>query len=456
MVGLQYLAYHVSEKTNPEFRVHMPNVADVYQKILQAVNGKVPDDNVVLMPEYNAHVSWADEAAWLKANFREIPLMVDAAGGWDPEQFVTPERLADLLAAGLTVSWIRISELVSYYEEWLHEPFPDAYMIDILQYCKDHGIKAYLCEWKIAAFDKIFEVINGFESNVWVGFKTNSGDVEPLQGFRYLVNRMRSGTYPYPEQWGATIESWYWETRHRGLSAYPEANVWEPNNMPVSYMICHMQEAIGMPSIWYSGAELLQFEAYWWFFEHTTGKPRESLERLHRFMNSGCAVEEHSRTILETLQAEWVGPPGRAEIEWLSGRAAPMSPFDIQPSTFDFKNMPKKYAVSCYRFSDSGSRWLRSEIVAVEILVKSLGMTQAKAAFIRDQLRTEVERIIFNYSSRGPPFDPGTGILHRRVIPGIVDVSVVGVTNQVDDGNLARVTVQVKVQYFPNKLWVSK
>ena len=55
MVGLQTLAYHVSEKTNPEFLVHMPSVSDVYQKILAAVNGKVPDENVVLMPEYNAH-----------------------------------------------------------------------------------------------------------------------------------------------------------------------------------------------------------------------------------------------------------------------------------------------------------------------------------------------------------------------------------------------------------------
>ena len=352
MVGLQTLAYHVSEKTNPEFLVHMPSVSDVYQKILAAVNGKVPDENVVLMPEYNAHASWADEAAWLEANFVGIPVMVDAAGGWDPEQFVTPARLADLLDAGLTVSWIRISELVSYYEEWLEQPFPDEYMVGVLQFCKDHNIKVYLCEWKVTAFDKILQVIEGFEDNVWVGFKTNSGDMEPAQGFKYLVDKLRSES-PCPEHWGATIESWYWETRHRGLSAYPEANVWEPNNMPVSYMVCHMQEAVGMPTVWYSGAEILQFEAYWWFFEHTTGNPRESLTRLNQFLNSGVAVEENCRTVLETLQAEWVGGPVKAEIEWLSGKAAPTSAYDIMPSKFDFKNMPKKYAVSCYRLK----RW---------------------------------------------------------------------------------------------------
>ncbi len=126
------------------------------------------------------------------------------------------------------------------------------------------------------------------------------------------------------------------------------------------------------------------------------------MTRVHRFLNSRVAIEENCRTILETLQAEWVGGPMRSEIEWLAGRAAPMSEYDIQPSKFDFKNMPKKYAISCYSLSDSGSRWMRSEVVAVEVLVKVLGMTLEKAGFIRERLRVEVERIIFNYSRLGP------------------------------------------------------
>ena len=453
---LQTLAYHVSEKTNPEFIVHMPSVADVYQKILSAVNGKVPNENVVLMPEYNAHASWEDEAAWLKANFVGIPLMVDAAGGWDPSQFVTPARLADLLDAGLLVKWIRISELVSYYEEWLHEPYPDQYMHDMLVYCKDHNIKVYLCEWKIAAFDKIIEIIEGFEDNVWVGFKTNSGDMEPAMGFKYLVNKLRSGGYLCPEHWGATIESWYWETRHRGLSAHPEANVWEPNNMPTSFMVCHAQEAINMPTVWYSGAEILQFEAYWWFFEHTTGKPRDSLRVMHRFLNSQVAVEPNSTVILETLKAEWVGGPAKNEIAWLDGRASTVVDWDIQPSKHDFKNMPQKFAVSCYSISEGGNRWIRTEIIAVEILVKVLGTTLDKACFARERMRVEVERIIYLYSRLGPLWDPGTGIGLRRVIPGLIDVAVTQTSNKTDDLTFARVTVQVKCSYFPRKIWVSK
>ena len=286
--------------------------------------------------------------------------------------------------------------------------FPDEYVIGLLQFCRANGIKVYFCEWKIAAFDKVLQVIAGFEDIVTVGFKTNSGDMEPAFAFKYLVDKLRASS-PHPEHWGATIESWYWETRHRGLSAHPEANIWNPDNMPVSYMVCHMQEAVSMPTVWYSGAELLQFEAYWWFFEHTTGKPRESLRIIHRFLNSQVAVEANSTVLLETLKAEWIGGPAKAEIAWLDGRASTIADWDIQPSKHDFKNMPQKYAVSCYSLNEGGNRWIRNEAVAVEILVKVLGTTLDKACFTRERIRVEVERILYLYSRLGPLWDPGTG-----------------------------------------------
>ncbi len=373
---LQTLVYHVSEKTNPEFLVHMPSVQAVYQQILAANDGKVP--NVVLLPEYNAHAVWADEAAWIVANFQGIPVMVDAAGGW--QHLTTVEEIAALISAGIQVKWIRIAELVSYFEEWLKEPFPDAYVIGLLSFCRANNIKVYFCEWKVAAFDKVLQVIAGYEDIVTVGFKTNSGDTEPVAGFKYLVSKLRAES-PNPEHWGATIESWYWETRHRGLSAHPEAAVWQPDNMPVSWMVCHAQEAVTMPTVWYSGAELLQFEAYTWFFELTTGKARSSLQTMHRFLNSQVAVAKNSTVLLETLKAEWIGGPAKTEIAWLDGRASTVAEWDIQPSKFDFKNMPQKYAVSCYSLGDNGDRWIRTETVAVEILVKVLGTTLEKACF---------------------------------------------------------------------------
>jgi len=452
-LALQTLVYHVSEKTNPEFLVHIPNVNDVYQQILVANAGKVPE--VVLLPEYNSHGDWAAEAAWVIANFQDIPVMVDCAGGWDTNQYVTPERLQAIIAAGVNVKWIRIAELVSYYEEWLELPFPDAYVLSLLQFCQANNIKVYFCEWKITAFDKVLQVIAGFEDIVTVGFKTNSGDMAPAGGFKYLVEKLRASS-PHPEHWGATVESWYWETRHRGLAAHPEASVWEPNNMPVSFMICHAQEAVTMPTVWYSGAELLQFEAYWWFFEHTTGKARESLGRMHKFLNSQVAVADNSTVILETIKAEWIGGPEKDKIAWLDGRASTVAGWDIQPSKFDFKNMPQNYAVSCYSLGVAGNRWIKNEVVAVEVLVKVLGTTADKAAFIREQMRVEVERILHLYGNLGPLWDPGTGILHRRVVPGLTDVSNVQVVNQTDDSNFLKVTVQVKCSFFPKKIWAYK
>ena len=451
---LDTLVYHVSEKTDPEFIVHMPDVGDVYAQILAANAGKVP--NVVLLPEYNGHAVWADEAAWIIANFTDIPVMVDVAGGW--EHHVTPEEIAALITAGVDVQWIRIAELVSYYEEWLEEPFPDEYVIGLLAFCRTNNIKVYWCEWKIAAFDTVLEVIAGYEDIVTVGFKTNSGDMEPAAGFKYLVEKLRASS-PNPEHWGATVESWYWETRHRGESAHPAMNVFNPDNMPVSWMVCHAQEAVSMSNIWFSGAELLQFEPYWWFFEHTTGVARDSLRVMHQYLNSQMAVMENSTVILQTLMAEWMSGPAKADVAWLDGRVSTVVGWDIQPSTFDFRNLTKKYAVSCYSLgctSPNGKVWLKYETVAVDTLVKVLGSTLDIASVIRESMRVEVERILYMYSRVGPLWDPGTGVFHRRVIPGLTDVVVAQVVNQADDSNLARATVQVKCRVFPKKSWVSK
>jgi hypothetical protein len=449
---LTTVVHHVSEKTAPEFVVHMPDVHAVYQKILD-VNADTYA--IVLLPEYNAHDSWPAEAAWIIANFQDIPVMIDCAGGW--EHHVTVEELQVLIAAGVDVQWIRIAELVSYYEEWLKLPFPDEYVLGLLEFCKVNGIKVYFCEWQIAAFDKVIELVGtDYADIVTIGLKTNSGDMEPAQGFKYVIEKIRAAELTH---FGATVESWYWETRHRGESAHPDANVWNPDNMPTSWMVCHAQEAVSMPNVWFSGAELIQFEAYWWFFEHVTGEARDSLRVVHRFLNTHVAVEENSTVILETLMAEWIGGPAKAEVAWLDGRVSPVFGWDIQPSSFDFKNMPKKYAVTCYSLgstSPNGKVWLKYETVAVEILVKVLGSTLDKASLIRERMRVEVERILYMYSRVGPLWDPGTGILHRRVIPGISDVVVSQVGNQVDDSNFARVTVQVKCKVFPKKSWVSK
>ncbi len=96
----------------------------------------------MLLPEYNAHAVWADEASWIIAKFHGIPVMIDCAGGW--EHHVSTQELAALIAAGVQVNWIRIAELISYYEEWLHQPFPDDYIKELLEFCREEKHQSLL------------------------------------------------------------------------------------------------------------------------------------------------------------------------------------------------------------------------------------------------------------------------------------------------------------------------
>ena len=443
MTELDTLVYHVCEKTSG-FIVHIPDVAAVYAQILAANDSKYP--NVLLLPEYNGHAVWADEATWIIANFQDIPVMVDIAGGWTHQ--VTTAEIAALITAGIDVAYVRIAELVSYCLDTETE-FPDDYIAGMLEFCETNDIKVYWCEWKIdygesvATFNKILEAIDGYEGIVTVGFKTNSGDLEPAAGFKYVVDMGFTHV-------GATVESWYWETRHRVVGA----PLSDTDNMPVSWMVCHAQEAVS------AGTELIQFEPYWYFFGKTDGKAKDSLKTLHYCLNSSMASMENSTVILQTLMAEWFNGPAKADVSWLEGRVSTVVGWDIQPSTFDFSKVTKKYAVSCYSLgcsSPSGNVWLKYETVAVGILVKVLGTTLDKASLIRASMRVEVERILHMYSKVGPLWDPNpgpTGVYKHRRIPGLTDVVVSQVVNQTDDSNFARVTVQVKCRVFPKKSWV--
>ncbi len=375
--------------------------------------------------------------------------MLDIAGGW--EHHLTTEEIAAAIAVA-DVRWLRIGELTSWYIEH-QQPFPDDYVLGILAFCRANNLKLYWCEWKIdyqtsvATFNKILELIAGYQDIVTVGFKTNSGDLEPAAGDAYVADK-----FPH---FGATVESWYWETRHRTSVWEPTEGLEDPQNMPLSWMIRHAQEARD------AGAELIQFEPYWYFFENQTGKPRDSLTVMHRFLNSQMASVDNSTLVLETLMAEWQNNPAKTDVAWLAGRASTVSGYDFQPSKFDFLNSPKKYAVSCYSLgasSSSGKLWLKTELVAVEVIVKVLGVTLDKAALIRESMKTEVERIIYLYSKVGSLWDANpcpTGAARRRKIPGLKDVLVAQEGNPLDDFNFTRLTIQVRCQPVPGKSWVN-
>jgi hypothetical protein len=78
--------------------------------------------------------------------------------------------------------------------------------------------------------------------------------------------------------------------------------------------------------------------------------------------------------------------------------------WDIQPSTFNFNKVPKKYSVSYYSrgsSNPSGRVWFKAEVVSVEVLVKVVGTTLEKASLIRQSMRVEAKRILHMYSGVG-------------------------------------------------------
>ncbi|MEM2107842.1 MAG: hypothetical protein QXL10_00960 [Candidatus Bathyarchaeia archaeon] len=453
MAALSTVVHHVCEKPGD---IHVPDVAGVYRQILAANAGKYP--TVLLLPEYAGHLDWSAELDWIADNFGGqdgIPIMLDVfggGGGQTPTPQLTTEQIEAAMAVA-NVKWLRFAEVVSWHIEH-QQPFPEDYVAEVLSFCRANNLKLFWCEWKVdyalgkqgevRTFDLIRELIEGYEDIVVVGFKTNSGDLEPDAGFAYVAGMF--------EHWGAVVESWYWETRHRTQVWEPREGLESPDNMPVSWMVCHANEARSR------GAELIQFEPYWYFFGVSDGKAKDSLKTVHYYLNSGMAMMETCTVILETLRAEWLlDSPAKNEIEWLDGRAE--TGWYMQPSAYNFMQMAKKYAVCCYSVGTANPNpnlWLKVDVVAVEVLVKAVGMTLERAVRLREAMRCEVERILHRYSKVAPLWDPNpgpTGAYKHRRIPGLRDVVIGQVIAQQESPSLVRVAVQVRCRLFPKNSW---
>ena len=245
--NLKNLVFHVEESYTGH---HIPDVNYTYNQILALGNNT---HSVLLNPEYEGNRNWTETLAWLTANFGSqhgIPIMLDVFGG-GPHDYPVPKLSTnDILAAMAVcnVEWLRFSEVVSWHME--HDlSFPTDYVTTILNFCREHNLKLFWNEWKVdSVFQTIQTYIVGFEDIVTVAFSTNSGELEPADGFM-LVSTMF-------QHWGGSVQAWYWETRYGS----------NPINMPISLLIQHALSAKNI------GAEILQFEPYWYFFDNGEAK----------------------------------------------------------------------------------------------------------------------------------------------------------------------------------------
>lgn len=253
---LQTLILHFCEKGEGYEWGRLPDVNYTYNQFLNLNNGKY---DVLILPEYKGNLNWTETSTWLKQNFSDIPIMLSIFEGGN-QKLPSPNIMLNVSQISEAMTWcdvraLRIAEMVSWYIEQ-NQTFPTDYFTDILSFADANDLWVLWSEWKVgdSVFEQVENYIIGFEDVVTVAFQTNSGDLEPAEGFELARSLF--------QHWGGSIQSWYWVTRGLG----------NETEMPASMFLQHTLAAYNF------GAEILQFEPYWYFFEN--GEPNENVKIL--------------------------------------------------------------------------------------------------------------------------------------------------------------------------------
>ncbi len=264
---LHTLVFHVSEKGEDYPYARLPNASDVYNQLLTLNNNTY---EILLMPEYMGHQNWEEELSWIAENFggpQGIPIMLCVAGGGENPQELTPKLTTQQIQAAQEVAnikWIRIAEACSWHLE-NGQDFPTNYITDLLEFADTNNLKVFWTEWKNdypnknhTTFTTIQTLIQGYESIVTVSFSTNSADLEPADGFLKIRDEFT--------HIGASVQAFYYDTRGHDLMT-----------MPPTLLLEHTLAAKGI------GAEIIQFEPYWYFFDEN-GQTNNNIELLLKIL----------------------------------------------------------------------------------------------------------------------------------------------------------------------------
>jgi len=260
---LETLVFHFSDKADwgP-----IPDINYTYNEILVENNNTY---NIIIFPEFREHQNWTRELEWLNDNFmgnQGIPIMLETFGSSEEDAPITKLYPVDIRTAltKCNIKYLRFAEVISWH---LQEniTFPTDYVKSMLAFARLNDLEIFWTEWKtdylieesekVKVFNLIQELIEGYEDIVTVSFSTNSGESEPAFGFLDLDEMFL--------HWGASIQPWYWHTRYGELM-----------DMPISLLIQHTLAAKNI------GAEIIQFEPYWYFFDPENGEITENLEIL--------------------------------------------------------------------------------------------------------------------------------------------------------------------------------
>ena len=249
---LKTIIMHGCIKTDSS--ISLPDVAYIYQKLCE---GFAPYE-VLILPEYNGNLNWTETLQWISTNYTGVPICLSVfEGGEDklpnPNVQLTIAEIEQAMAVS-DVQMVRFAEMISWYMN-ANITFPIDKVRDTLEFCRSNNLKVLWSEWKITydVLPKLNSTISGFEDIVTFVYQTNNGYNEPFIGYLY-ANQF--------EHWGASVQSWYWKEHGHG----------DETEMDPHLMINHAILARNM------GAEIVQFEPYWYFF--ADGEPLETIRTM--------------------------------------------------------------------------------------------------------------------------------------------------------------------------------
>jgi len=250
---------HFSEKGDGS-DVHCPYPHYAYELCKQRFAGK----SVWVIPEYDGNMDMTARLEMLTQNYTDILVCIDAFEGGDnasrPNVRLSIRELEQIMSVA-DVRAIRFPEVISWYMRANDTntepvPFPIEWIHEMLDFALSKGLRIYWSEWKLGNdIEKITnETLAGYEDKITYLYQTNNQYQIPLIGISYA--------HEFPH-WGASVQSWY-------VDPITGIHKWD---LPLDVVADYAKLARNM------GAETIQFEPYWYFFNNNS-EPKETMEKM--------------------------------------------------------------------------------------------------------------------------------------------------------------------------------
>jgi hypothetical protein len=251
---------HFSEKGDGS-DVHCPYPHYAYELCKQRFAGK----SVWVIPEYEGNMNLNARVEMLAQNYTGILICIDAFEGGNnasrPNVRLNIRDLEQIMSVA-DVRAIRFPEVISWYmlaNDTNTEPlpFPKEWIHEMLDFALSKGLKIYWSEWKLGTdIEEITkETLAGYEDNITYLYQTNNPWEIPLIGNCYAHEF---------QHWGASVQSWY--------KVHPN-DTEERDDLDIDIVAEYAKLARNM------GAETIQFEPYWYFFDNSS-EPKETMEKM--------------------------------------------------------------------------------------------------------------------------------------------------------------------------------